>query len=216
MLKQEKNRIIELFGLPGAGKSTLAEYIASNHSSEYCVVSVNRIERFFYFSIFCIFYPFFVIHILRWVRASPKKVRRYIVHLFSVSASKTLKSLLYFYFSNKNFIIDEGIFQRILSVSQTVLSREDAIRHVSKIPKWSRRVLVVEGENFNRYTSSSTQSPRSALGDEYLNHWMGVQRENYILIRDILKNLPYLEAVSFDNTEKKDLNRSNLLGILKR
>lgn len=216
MLKQEKNRVIELFGLPGAGKSTLAKYIESNHGSEYCVVSVNRIERFFYFSIFCIVYPFFVIHILRWVRASPKKVRRYIAHLFSVSAAKTLKSLLYIYFSNKNFIIDEGVFQRILSVSQTVLSREDAIRHVSKIPKWLRKVLVVEGENFSRYTSSSTQSPRSTLGDEYLNNWIGIQKENYILIRDIIKNLPYLEVVSFDNTEKRDLNRSDLLGVLKR
>ncbi len=213
MLKREKNRIIELFGLPGAGKSTLAEYIASHYSSEYYVVSVNRIERFFYFLIFCAMYPFFVIRILRWVRASPQKLRRYIVHLFSVSASKTLKSLLVVYFSNKKCVIDEGLFQRILSVAQTVLSHEDAVRHISKMPKWSRRVIAVEGEGFDRYVSLSTQSPRSALGDEYLTSWVRIQKENYVLIREILKRLSYIEVVSLDNTKRQDLNMVNFIEI---
>ncbi len=189
MSQQNARVIIELYGLPGVGKSTLARTLAKERGiAHITATSVSRLEYIQLF--FC--YPRTV---LVWVPLIlqnyllVKSIRhfRYHISLLFISLKKihlAQKSL------NRVTIIDEGLVQRFLSYSEVVLTEEKVRRIVAKSPLGTRLILLNDRVvTKDRY---DTAHDRGSLGLERLENWRRNMTINIETIKTVLGKRSHL------------------------
>ncbi len=206
MSKRRKNKIIELFGLPGSGKTTLSKILTEGGSKEIVQVEVkNKIFRIFYFALFFILNPRFVYFSFLYIRRCNRVVRSYVLHLFTLSCSKLMKAKIESIFSYKIFLIDEGLFQRYLSILETEETDKNIKKYINFFPNWVGLVLVLDGGNFDRFTSlvDAHNNPRVIAGSEYLNKWIVSQKSNYMKVKSIIKEKNPEIFLEIDNSLRK-------------
>ena len=203
MLKQRKNKIVELFGLPGSGKTTLSKILIGGSSKEIVQVEVkNKISRIFYFALFFLLNPRFVYFSFLYIRRCNRVVRSYVLHLFTLSCSKLMKARISSIFSDKVFLIDEGLFQRYLSILEKEETDQNIKRYIKFFPNWIGLVMVLEGGTFDRFTSlvDAHNNPRVIAGSEYLNSWIQSQKKNYMKIKNFIKENNSRSFLEIDNS----------------
>jgi hypothetical protein len=176
--------IVELYGIPGGGKSTLARSMAATHGfTHVTALGVTRLE---YLTLFY-HYTYTVLSWLPLIIKNYFKVKsikhlRYNISLLFVSLKKI-------HLAQKNtqhhVVIDEGLIQRFLSYSDIVLSEKDIKRLLLASPLGTVVVLVNDrAVDKDRYDE---EHDRGSLGMERLKEWRHNMALNVTKINTILQ-----------------------------
>ncbi len=184
MSPKSSSVIIELYGLPGVGKSTLAKRLQSECGGEI----VSHEPKKWRVVTLTIRYPKTVFCWTRIILKNFLKTRSFSVLIHNLSllfsslqkiddamndVSKSLK------------IIDEGLLQRFLSCADVVLSEKDIERALAVSPIGTHVVLVNDREpQNNRYQNAD--NVRTKLGDAYLERWQSNQRLVLLTLSNVL------------------------------
>lgn len=188
--------IIEFYGLPGSGKTTIARAVverAHDRSVVYLHTS-PRGEIARYFPVFFARNPSYTFFWLKEIfkecmRFHFRALFRYKLHLFFISTVQYQKAC-----SKKNdtSLVDEGLYQRILSFYESEKSHQEIERCMRHIPKPGAIVVTSNKETeFYRFLRSPHryESPRLRLGHEYFESWMGVLRKNDVTVRETIRSM---------------------------
>jgi len=95
------------------------------------------------------------------------------------------------FFIHHPLLIDEGLYQRILSFYETEKSRKEIERCIAHIPNPDVLVIANNKETeFYRFLRSPHrhESPRLRLGQQYFENWMEIVRYNDEIIKSVLKS----------------------------
>jgi len=178
--------ILELFGLPAVGKSSLARELAKIENIEN--VKIRSIpELFLYNFLFFIKNPlrFFVLLNFTLVNLRPKRLAYYkFVNTFLQHNAKYEKARKY-----EIGVIDQGHSQNFLSLFEHELSDEQIKLYYKILPK-SDLLIVVEVSEKERQKrlAGRDYGVRRFIGEEYFHNWESVIKENFNKLREFLTN----------------------------
>jgi len=184
--------IIEFYGLPGSGKTTISRTLAERGGKYVYLHTSPRFETIRLVPLFAFKNPG---KALFWFcELFKESMKFHFGTLFRYKLHLLLISIAQYQQAQRNaetvYLLDEGLFQRILSIYETKKTREDIERYIRHIPKVD---IVVIAENksteFYRFKESPHryESPRLHLGKEYFENWMEVVRYNDAIIKSVLK-----------------------------
>ncbi len=202
-LKKDKI-IIELYGIPGVGKSTLARKLVDEENFTH--LTGSTVTRFDYIKL-TLRRPIAVtgwLHLILKNYFETKSVKhlRYNISLLFNSLKRihqAKKSLA------THIVIDEGLVQRFLSYSNIILSESDINRLIKVSPLGNVIILVNDREVENdRYTEAYD---RGSEGLDKLQKWRANMAKNVMQIQAVLSrntNIAHLETA---NTSINDIMR---------
>lgn len=166
--------ILELVGLPGGGKSFLAPRIAANNGLQ--IVRVGRLgQRHVYRALFVLSHPrlYRALRRLCGEQAGDNDVvNRMNVRRLGSAVAKTHKARLL-----GDGLIDEGLFQFLLSVYETPPSVSELAAIIERIPEAGLRILFVQADGAirDRRMQERNKIPRAELGASYVQRWLRAQ-----------------------------------------
>jgi len=140
--------LVELAGLPGAGKTTFAKRLVTEG---YTLVHIeNRSELLRYNLLFAALHPVTFIRTLLWLcgnLGSRNRWRLKFANLFLVHNAKYMKAGQF-----TRAVIDQGHHQNVLSLFDTAIAKEKLRRYIAILPKPDMLVLfdVSKGEREER------------------------------------------------------------------
>lgn len=184
--------IIELCGLPGAGKTHLAKKIAVERG--YYIPKVRSRFRLVWFNfIFFLTHP--IISKKLWWRIRSElhgklgyyKFMNFYCNLNAryIAAERADKAVL-----------DQGYAQNILSVFDRKLSEGEIRKYIASIPHLDLIVIVDTPEDIrSQRTSERGYVARERFGPEYVAKWQNVVVENYKTLCALLRTLPIKSAI---------------------
>lgn len=161
--------ITELFGLPGSGKTTLANKMVADEG--YTVVSVTNRRELLWLN-------------LRYLLRHPVN---FFVTLGYIVANSSDLSMLYYKFMNffldvnaryqkacrhPKAVLDQGYFQNILSVFEHEINA-GALRRYMRFLLKPDKLMVLEAQRMPSY------GWRERRGRAYFEQWQKVMRKNY-------------------------------------
>ncbi len=196
---------VQFFGLPGSGKTSTLKSLVKNYPDKYILVpSFSRLQRFKLFALFILKFPKVSLTFLSFVFKNDKRLWKYVLHLVTNSFAVHFYVLLQ-KSDEKTFLIDEGIFQRILSVLPKRLKVTEAQTLVQILTQVSSRVIMTSGGNFSRFTLESDRmtSPRNKLGEQYFKDWSEDLRFNFESILRALGDRKIEKWESLEELNKK-------------
>ncbi len=193
----------QFFGLPGSGKTfILREMLKDSPDLFEPVPHIKRFARIKLSIIFIFVFPALSFKIFQLLFRNKIKLWGYLLHLLTVSFSSHMYAILHRK-DTKVFLIDEGIFQRILSVSPDLLSEDQLSDLVKLCRRLSSKVLIVEGGDFGRFVSEPDRmiSPRNKFGESYFIKW----KKDLIGNFDILKKLIMENGIKYEIRKSRDV-----------
>jgi len=185
--------IISFLGLSGAGKTYYSTNFFADH--KYKLIKIhNRFEKYFFLFIFFFTHPIFSISLLRimvFENKGNKKLLIYkIKHLFFLVLAREGKSLFF-----KNPIIDDGIFQFLLSIFERKISDNDLIFFKKVLKRRKIIIYMLEASRemrLNRMKKRKRFPRMHSFGEKYFYHWLDIGEYNYVVIKDfIIRNFDY-------------------------
>ncbi len=206
MLRREKNKIIEFFGLSGSGKTTIVKSLESKNPKKYKIIEVGKFEKFLFFILFAIFNQSVVFYANKKTNSHEKDTRKLIRHLFIVSSAKFQKAKIFSLFSKKKMLIDESLLQRVLSIFHEDSDFGEAREFVNKIPI-ADKVVVVSGGDFERYlnTEKYPKNPRSK-DPVVLESWIQSQKKYFDIVFSEIQKIKQDSVVLLKNEDRGDLD----------
>jgi ubiquinone/menaquinone biosynthesis C-methylase UbiE len=184
-------RLVEFYGLSGAGKTTLAKELTEKDS----IMKSIRLRkrgvgfRHFVFHNPVIFFfwlkEMFYYALFHGDRVLFRHRLSILLSTFEVfgSAQRAQKGIV---------VLEEGLFQRIFSIYEQKRSADDFIPLLKRLPKIDMLVVVDRGDNhFSRYKLNG-DNPRAHLGESYMSTWKEIiLHNNESLLRAIkMVNVP--------------------------
>jgi hypothetical protein len=177
--------IIELYGIPGGGKSTLARSLAA--AQGFIHVTALGVTRFEYLTLFY-HYTYTVLVWLPLIIKNYFKVKsikhlRYNISLLFVSLKKI-------HLAQKNkqslIVIDEGLIQRFLSYSDIVLTEKEITRLLVASPLGT--VVVLVNDRYVDKDRYDEAHDRGSLGVKRLEEWRHNMALNIAKINTIMQD----------------------------
>jgi dephospho-CoA kinase len=172
--------IVELAGLPGSGKSFLAPKIAAEHGVS--IVRVGRLgQRRLYALLFGLLHPRLVLRLLATCRAQSRgALRRMKTHRLVSALAKEQKARMI-----GGGLIDEGIFQILLTLYETPAEPARIEEMLSLLPKAAYRVCFVEAAEETRQSRMQARgkTPRSELGPAHQEPWQRTLAANLATLK---------------------------------
>jgi len=180
--------IIELYGLPGSGKTTLANKLARNSGFQVIKIRSNK-ELLFYNFLFLVKHPikftamFFYLLVNRgngWRMFYYKFMNTFLQH-----NAKYQKALRF-----KNALIDQGYFQNIISVFEKKITPE-AIKRYAKFFLYPDKLIVFNMSPGWRLEKMEKRgyNARDGFSEEYKKNWQEVIEHNNKMLNESIKNL---------------------------
>jgi len=200
----QKNSI-QFFGLPGAGKTTISRALVKNFPDSFLGMPVfSKPKRFIFFVFFIIRFPRISFLFLALILKNNIKLWRYLFNLVAISFA----SHIYVLHKNtkKLFLIDEGLFQRLLSVAPQIFSEDKAKKVIKIVNKVQSKIIVVNGGDFGRFVTESDRmiSPRNHLGENYFKLWSENLSKNFTLFSKIFKEKNI--SIEIDNSNRTNID----------
>ena len=202
--------IVEFYGLPGSGKTTLSKRLAQKNPQRFIYLHTSsRGEIIKYGLLFFLFHPGMFIFWLKelFVESQRKhfsQLFRYKLHLLLITIVQYQKAKNY---PKKTVLLDEGLFQRILAIYDRKIDSKKIEKCFANIPKINLLVICQNPETeFFRFKNSvyREESPRVKLGEEYFKNWQDLVRENDKLIREKIKEkgMRFINVNNIEELEK--------------
>lgn len=174
--------ITELFGLPGAGKTTLAKKLEAEEGFK--IIKINNKKELLYFNF---------IHVFKYPVGSS-------VNLFFIIKNSPNQKLFYYKFMNffmdinaryekagrcDKSILDQGYFQNILSVFEKPITRDLLKRYLKYLPKPDKLIIIDISfeESLNRIQKRGYYA-REKFGKDYVENWRKTILSNYNLFKE--------------------------------
>lgn len=204
--------IIELYGLPASGKTTLARKIARN--TDFKIVEIKSKPELIYFNfLYLIKHPIkFIITLFYIILNSPNWNFFYqkFMNTFLQVNARYQKALRY-----KLAIIDQGYFQNIISVFEKEISSKILIRYI-KFLLFPDKLIVFNISKNKRLKLMGERGyfARDKFGKAYRKKWEKIIEKNDKILKDNLRKI---------NTDclmvkDKDINNSfkDVVGEIKK
>ena len=104
----------------------------------------------------------------------------------------------------KTFLIDEGIFQRVLSVAPARFREVEAKKIIRLLYSVQSKVIVTKGGDFGRFTLEPDRmmSHRNKLGNEYYKNWS----ENLVYNFQTISNLISEDITTYEGKTAEELH----------
>lgn len=185
--------IIEFFGLPGSGKTTIAKMIEAR--TDFRVVKISgKSELLLLNLIFLAKHPVkFAVTLWHIVRSSPNRKLFYykFMNLFLHHNAKYEKALRV-----PKAILDQGHFQNILSVFEKPVSISFLMRYACVLPPPDKLVIFdISSSAARSRVLERGYVPRKEFGDAYQTAWIKRAEENYRAFLGSAGSLPVPCAV---------------------
>jgi thymidylate kinase len=169
--------IIELYGLPRSGKTTLAKKIVKK--TDFKIIKIReRRELLFYNFLFLIKHPVKFLKLLFFVISNslskPRVFYYKLMNCFFDYNAKYQKAL-----RHKNAILDQGYFQNIISLFDKKIDSAIFKKYLKLILLPDKLfVLDVPSEELKKRIKKGAKLARSKFGQEYLKKWLEVIKKN--------------------------------------
>lgn len=187
--------IVECFGLPGVGKTTVCEQLTKTKG----FVGVPKIVAKHRSLLFFMSYPLFSIAWL--VRVCKEGVRANSYKLFRFKLSvflNTVARVQYAQYLEKTgddvVVLDEGLLQRALSVYEKKIAALDMKKLIQTIPYRSKVIYITNDRHALR--GGKLGHARSSINAKYAEEWCSIMNHNY----DSMVAAVEEAAVRYDNT----------------
>lgn len=183
----QKNSI-QFFGLPGSGKTSILNALAEAFPSSYeRVPKFTKTERLGLALRFVLRFPMIGIKFLSLITRNDPRLWGYVAHLISQSFACHMYAIKH-QRNNKYFLIDEGVFQRLLSVAPRRFTEREARRLTASLAKLSSRVVLTRGGDFGRFVFEPDRmtSYRNRLGPKYFKKWSEDLVGNFSMISKVI------------------------------
>lgn len=183
-MRAKNNLVIEIAGLPGSYKTTLANAIVARFSEVKRIGAMPLCPRLFYFLWYCFAHP---IKLTFWklmlYKEGPLRLFRYKIHLWWTATARFQKARQV----HGPALLDEGTVQRVLSVLEHNVSETEMSRILSYTPL-PDIILILSGGTFGRFfdADKKDKSPRANLGTEYLSGWKETIEHNHAVLTTVL------------------------------
>jgi dephospho-CoA kinase len=172
--------IVELVGLPGSGKSFLAPKIAAEHGVS--IVRVGRLgQRPLCALLFGLLHPRLTLRLLSVCREqSQGALRRMKIHRLVSALAKEQKARIL-----GGGLIDEGIFQILLTLYESFAEPATIEEMLSMLPKAAYRVCFVEADDERRRRRMQARGkvPRVELGPAHQMQWQKTLAANLATLK---------------------------------
>lgn len=174
---------IELVGLPGSGKTYMTDDLARVHNLSIAtnlVINKNILVIKFFFK-----NPSSFLKLLYWTikyhNGSLKLLKHKIFFILFRAVSKE-------FFAKENTIIDDGILQYIIAISDTPLPSESIDKMLREFNLCNRTIKIVEVDDNVRKNRIKQRNryPRSQFGKEYIKNFNVALHSNYFHTKKIL------------------------------
>lgn len=193
--------VVELFGLPGSGKTTLAKHLAESLGKPVRVES--RIGLVGYSLLFLLRYPARTWTTLRqiWLESPSRQLAE-----LKLNNTFLHHNARYLVARRRGFgVIDQGHFQNLLSVFERPLSALELKSYLRWLPRPDLLlVLELDGATRQARLAERGYAAREQFGTEYVQRWQSAVEANFRLFRSLLPQLdiPY-ELVPADGSPEE-------------
>lgn len=211
--------IIEIFGLPKSGKTTLLKYLKKNNKNviissyqknPHIVGDTSLIKSHSFSKKLLVFINHFTKHPIKttylfyklntnWITIPELKISDHL-RIFIIRNSYLASVISKYYIAknqNQTVYLDELIFQSLFIILQKKSTENEINKTLKRLPKPEKILLIEvdEVEREKRSQKSFRETPTSKLSLNYLKTWRKNQEFNYNIIKIILKKYyqPYRE-----------------------
>jgi len=180
--------LIEMFGLPGAGKTYYArEFIPRNNAK--ILKKNSRFTRLILFIMFVIIRPLFSTFIIKNIIKENEFGKRNLKHKLKIILTKFFSKCVKIKFY-KDVLIGEGIFQLILGIYDREITNDDLKPYLKYISK-NRIIYIIEAKMDTRLMRIRKRNriPReNILSEMQLKTFYLILEKNYIIIKNFIVN----------------------------
>lgn len=201
--------IIELYGLPCSGKTTLAKEIVKK--TDFKIVKIRNKKELFYFNLlFLIKHPIKFFKLLFFVISNsiskPKLFYYKLMNCFFDYNAKCQKALRY-----KNAILDQGYFQNIVSLFEKPITFTTLRKYKSSLPFVSDQLIIVDtfSDKIEKRIKRRGIS-RDKFGKKYVKKWLKIIKVNHHFFKNNIDNLNINSLVISTGQDKENLIREFL------
>jgi hypothetical protein len=171
--------ITRFVGLPGAGKSHLADMYAKDEKRPLIGVS-NRLDKYFFSFVFLILKPLTFFHFFKQVFRETQRntalLRWKLTVLLFPAFAREAKAVFH-----KNPVLDEGLLQFILSIYDREIGEGELNKYTYYLDPKKCRVLLVEASTDvrERRMRGRNRIPRQVFGQSYAEQRLSILERNY-------------------------------------
>lgn len=195
----QKETIVEYIGLPGAGKT----YLAQKHSKEtnIPVITINsKCERYSQVSLFLVRHPILFCYIscmvFRYTKHNIRLLRHKYFFLFFNAVAREQKA-------NRLGIgiIDEGLFQFSLSLFESKVGKSRMQAYMSIVNKLpERKINLVQASLGSRWERMLQRKrvPREAFGQDYAHSFLQTMEYNLGVLEEIFEDKSIIDNSTRD------------------
>ena len=204
--------IVECYGLPGAGKSTLVQELVKR---QVCASVPKKVTRSLG-AVFLVQHPFFTFRYLGVLIAESARTHTWQLVRFKLAVLlDTVSKIEYVRRHNTSksvFLLDEGIAQRLLSLCETEKSPE----WYTQLLRPFRKSLVVLHIVYKGHTAENVQvgSRRAMLGEAYGKKWKKTIFNNYTSITICLHQANVRECYYKRNVSRAEDEYQSLISCI--